>query len=128
MASRRSQAAVESEQRARRRSVLPHPSPARGARTGDVSTARRPAARPDDPKHLVDQVAALCVAQRVLLLAGVAGGWRVAASRLPSGERASTLLRAASAWRYHTHAYTRPVELNFLQRAFRYQRPETTGF
>jgi anaerobic magnesium-protoporphyrin IX monomethyl ester cyclase len=38
------------------------------------------------------------------------------------------LLRAASAWRYHTQAYTRPVELNLLQRAFRYQRPETTGF
>jgi radical SAM superfamily enzyme YgiQ (UPF0313 family) len=38
------------------------------------------------------------------------------------------LLRAASAWRYHARAYTRPVELNFLQRAFRYQRPETTGF
>jgi hypothetical protein len=39
-----------------------------------------------------------------------------------------TLLRAASAWRYHTRAYSKPVELNFLQRAFRYQRPETTGF
>ena len=38
------------------------------------------------------------------------------------------LLRAVSAWRYHAHAYTRPVELNLLQRAFRYQRPETTGF
>jgi anaerobic magnesium-protoporphyrin IX monomethyl ester cyclase len=38
------------------------------------------------------------------------------------------LLRAASAWRYRTQAYTRPVELNLLQRAFRYQRPETTGF
>jgi anaerobic magnesium-protoporphyrin IX monomethyl ester cyclase len=38
------------------------------------------------------------------------------------------LLRAASAWRYHAEAYTRPVELNLLQRAFRYQRPETTGF
>jgi len=38
------------------------------------------------------------------------------------------LLRAASAWRYHAQAYTRPLELNFLQRAFRYQRPETTGF
>lgn len=38
------------------------------------------------------------------------------------------LLRAASAWRYHAKAYARPVELNFLQRAFRYQRPETTGF
>ena len=39
-----------------------------------------------------------------------------------------TLLRAASAWRYHTKAYARPFELNLLQRAFRYQRPETTGF
>jgi anaerobic magnesium-protoporphyrin IX monomethyl ester cyclase len=38
------------------------------------------------------------------------------------------LLRAASAWRYHAQAYARPVELNLLQRAFRYQRPETTGF
>ena len=38
------------------------------------------------------------------------------------------LLRAASAWRYHAKAYARPVELNLLQRAFRYQRPETTGF
>jgi anaerobic magnesium-protoporphyrin IX monomethyl ester cyclase len=38
------------------------------------------------------------------------------------------LLRAASAWRYHTKAYARPFELNLLQRAFRYQRPETTGF
>jgi len=38
------------------------------------------------------------------------------------------LLRAASAWRYHAQAYARPLELNFLQRAFRYQRPETTGF
>ncbi len=38
------------------------------------------------------------------------------------------LLRAASAWRYHAKAYTLPLELNLLQRAFRYQRPETTGF
>jgi hypothetical protein len=38
------------------------------------------------------------------------------------------LLRAASAWRYHAQAYARPFELNLLQRAFRYQRPETTGF
>lgn len=38
------------------------------------------------------------------------------------------LLRAASAWRYHAKAYARPLELNLLQRAFRYQRPETTGF
>ncbi|OFW40640.1 MAG: B12-binding domain-containing radical SAM protein [Acidobacteria bacterium RIFCSPLOWO2_12_FULL_67_14b] len=46
--------------------------------------------------------------------------------RLTSGRR--RLLRAAAAWRYHTESYTRPVELNLLQRAFRYQRPETTGF
>lgn len=38
------------------------------------------------------------------------------------------LLRAASAWRYRAQAYARPVELNLLQRVFRYQRPETTGF
>lgn len=38
------------------------------------------------------------------------------------------LLRAASAWRYHAKAYTKPVELNLLQRALKYQRPETTGF
>lgn len=38
------------------------------------------------------------------------------------------LLKAASAWRYRTESYSRPLELNFLQRAFRYQRPETTGF
>ena len=38
------------------------------------------------------------------------------------------LLRAASAWRYHSEAYSKPFELNLLQRAFRYQRPETTGF
>ena len=46
--------------------------------------------------------------------------------RLTSGRR--RLLRAAAAWRYHTESYARPVELNLLQRAFRYQRPETTGF
>ena len=39
-----------------------------------------------------------------------------------------SLLRAASAWRYHAKAYAKPFELNLLQRAFRYQRPETTGF
>lgn len=38
------------------------------------------------------------------------------------------LLRAAAAWRYHTGWYRRPLELNLLQRVFRYQRPETTGF
>jgi len=38
------------------------------------------------------------------------------------------LLKAAAAWRYHTESYSRPLELNLLQRAFRYQRPETTGF
>jgi anaerobic magnesium-protoporphyrin IX monomethyl ester cyclase len=34
------------------------------------------------------------------------------------------VLRAASAWRYHAKAYARPLELNFLLRAFRHQRPE----
>lgn len=38
------------------------------------------------------------------------------------------LLRAVSAWRYHTERYGWPVELQVLQRAFHYQRPETTGF
>lgn len=38
------------------------------------------------------------------------------------------LLKAAAAWRYRTESYARPLELNLLQRAFRYQRPETTGF
>lgn len=47
-------------------------------------------------------------------------------TRMTSGRR--RLLRAASAWRYHTESYARPLELNLLQRAFRYQRPETTGF
>jgi anaerobic magnesium-protoporphyrin IX monomethyl ester cyclase len=47
-------------------------------------------------------------------------------TRMTPGRR--RLLRAASAWRYHAKAYAKPVELNLLQRAFRYQRPETTGF
>jgi radical SAM superfamily enzyme YgiQ (UPF0313 family) len=47
-------------------------------------------------------------------------------TRMTPGRR--RLLRAASAWRYHAKAYARPLELNLLQRAFRYQRPETTGF
>jgi anaerobic magnesium-protoporphyrin IX monomethyl ester cyclase len=38
------------------------------------------------------------------------------------------LLRTLSAWRYRLGVYTRPLELNVLQRAFHYQRPETTGF
>ena len=38
------------------------------------------------------------------------------------------LLRAAAAWRYHSKSEANPVELNLLQRAFHYQRPETTGF
>lgn len=46
--------------------------------------------------------------------------------RLTSARR--RLLKAAAAWRYKTESYSRPVELNLLQRAFRYQRPETTGF
>jgi len=38
------------------------------------------------------------------------------------------LLRTLSAWRYRLGFYTRPLELHLLQRAFHYQRPETTGF
>ncbi|HYU80816.1 MAG TPA: cobalamin-dependent protein [Vicinamibacterales bacterium] len=38
------------------------------------------------------------------------------------------VLRGTAAWRYHLHAHRWPVELNVLQRLFRYQRPETTGF
>jgi hypothetical protein len=38
------------------------------------------------------------------------------------------LLRTISAWRYRLGIYTRPLELHLLQRAFHYQRPETTGF
>jgi radical SAM superfamily enzyme YgiQ (UPF0313 family) len=39
-----------------------------------------------------------------------------------------TLLRAASAWRYHARCYAFPLELRALQRLFHYQRPETAGF
>lgn len=46
--------------------------------------------------------------------------------RLTSGRR--RLLKAAASWRYKTESYASPLELNLLQRAFRYQRPETTGF
>lgn len=38
------------------------------------------------------------------------------------------LLRTAAAWRYHSRIESRPYELHLLQRVFRYQRPETTGF
>jgi radical SAM superfamily enzyme YgiQ (UPF0313 family) len=38
------------------------------------------------------------------------------------------LLRTLAAWRYHTRIEWRPLELNAMQRLFRYQRPETTGF
>jgi radical SAM superfamily enzyme YgiQ (UPF0313 family) len=38
------------------------------------------------------------------------------------------LLRGTAAWRYHSGAHRYPVELNLLQRVFKYQRPETTGF
>lgn len=38
------------------------------------------------------------------------------------------VLRTLAAWRYHTGHDRRPIELNFLQRALQYQRPETTGF
>ncbi len=38
------------------------------------------------------------------------------------------LLRAASAWRYHTRVYRNPIELRLLHRLVSYQRPETSGF
>jgi radical SAM superfamily enzyme YgiQ (UPF0313 family) len=38
------------------------------------------------------------------------------------------LLRGSAAWRYHTRIESWPIELNALQRVFRYQRPETVGF
>jgi radical SAM superfamily enzyme YgiQ (UPF0313 family) len=38
------------------------------------------------------------------------------------------LLRAASAWRYHSGFYSYPYELRPLQRLLAYQRPETCGF
>jgi len=39
-----------------------------------------------------------------------------------------TVLRAASAWRYHLGFYSYPLELRPLQRILAYQRPETCGF
>jgi len=39
-----------------------------------------------------------------------------------------TLLRAASAWRYHLRFYRFPFELRALHRVLAYQRPETSGF
>lgn len=38
------------------------------------------------------------------------------------------VLRAASAWRYHTRFYDFPLELRALHKLVAYQRPETTGF
>ncbi|MBI4670127.1 MAG: cobalamin B12-binding domain-containing protein [Chloroflexi bacterium] len=46
--------------------------------------------------------------------------------RLSGGMR--TLLRGASAWRYHTRLYSFPIELRALQKVVHYQRPETSGF
>jgi radical SAM superfamily enzyme YgiQ (UPF0313 family) len=47
-------------------------------------------------------------------------------TRLTRGRRA--LLKAMASWRFRTGFYTRPLELNALQRVFHYQRPETAGF
>jgi anaerobic magnesium-protoporphyrin IX monomethyl ester cyclase len=44
-----------------------------------------------------------------------------------SGPR-RVLLRAVSSWRYKLRVHRFPVELALLQRVFRYQRPETSGF
>ncbi|MBI3536116.1 MAG: cobalamin B12-binding domain-containing protein [Chloroflexi bacterium] len=38
------------------------------------------------------------------------------------------LLRALSAWRYHSQFYFAPFELRAAQKIWRYQRPETSGF
>ncbi len=38
------------------------------------------------------------------------------------------LLKTTAAWRYHSRTHRYPIELNLLQRVFKYQRPETTGF
>lgn len=38
------------------------------------------------------------------------------------------ILRLLSGWRYHLGIYALPLELLAMQKAFRYQRPETTGF
>jgi anaerobic magnesium-protoporphyrin IX monomethyl ester cyclase len=46
--------------------------------------------------------------------------------RLNAPRRA--LLRAAGSWRYITRLYGFPLELRVLQKLFRYQRPEITGF
>jgi anaerobic magnesium-protoporphyrin IX monomethyl ester cyclase len=46
--------------------------------------------------------------------------------RLTAARR--SLLRMLAAWRYHTRVEWTPFELNAVQRVFRYQRPETTGF
>jgi radical SAM superfamily enzyme YgiQ (UPF0313 family) len=46
--------------------------------------------------------------------------------RLTRSRRA--MLRMLAAWRYHTRIEWTPFELNAVQRIFRYQRPETTGF
>lgn len=39
-----------------------------------------------------------------------------------------TLLRMVAGWRYRLRWYTRPLELQALQRVLHYRRPETTGF
>lgn len=38
------------------------------------------------------------------------------------------LLNIAGWWRYATHVYDRPYEIQLLQRLFKYRRPETEGF
>jgi phage gp46-like protein len=38
------------------------------------------------------------------------------------------VLKAASAWRYHTGIYSHPLELRALHKVMAYQRPETSGF
>ncbi len=38
------------------------------------------------------------------------------------------VIRSLGSWRYHLQFYRFPIELRLVQRLFRYERPETTGF
>ena len=68
------------------------------------------------------------------LLDRLRGFERVLNARYPTSTDASLarwqrgLLRAAGAWRWQLRAYRWPLELRGMQRVFRYQRPETSGF
>lgn len=50
------------------------------------------------------------------------------ARHIPKGSWRYLLLRIVSGVRYHLGFYNKPVELNWLQKKFAYQRPEISGF